>query len=178
MLQRNDTKEKKYARDSILQDVALDVSSWDHVSQHKKRGWEGANSQAADFDSITGGRAWFGNSILRQMKPDQSRLASSTHHLPFLCSIWTNERLISTTSPFHHVTSLKWRYSMMLHLGPFPSSPARPGSKKDATHGRREEAAVELSGDERSNYSHGWKWADCHIQKVHHVFISYDYIVS
>ena len=78
--------------------------------------------QAADVYAITPGRAWFGNSTFRQMNLDQSRLfQTSQFHPPRHCLFYVlfgrmkGSRnayfhiflsLISSTSPFHPVTSV------------------------------------------------------------------------
>lgn len=92
-----------------------------------KRGWEGAKTLQGSWHS----QVWEFN--LKANEPGSIQTGQSHPPLTFSMFYWMNERLISTTSPFHPVTSLKWRYKMLLHLGPFPSSPARPGFKKDAT---------------------------------------------
>ena len=64
---------------------------------------------------------------------------------------------------------------MLLELGPVPSSPARPFRLQERRYGRREEAAVELSGDE-SPLQPWVKMSRLHpiaTFNFYHVFISY-----
>ena len=68
-----------------------------------KRGWEGAKTLQGSWHS-QGCRFWF-NNWFGQMNLDQSRLASPTHHLPFLCSIgWMKDWFPQHPHfiPWHH----------------------------------------------------------------------------